>query len=453
MVLEDSVASSGAGTSQEQQNPAKTRRPKPKVSLEQLQIEQPMSDMDHQNQLVFLDMMLSRMLDDDTDNKIGEVLTEEQLEELSTDCNVMAHAWIESVIAVRSTAGTKDPLVPSLPFPYSGGIRTAPASTLGWGNVEDLTDLNITAASSARVPDSYITALRHKVYLPLSMFTHEHLMKEAANVEQEKHTLPSLAKVMIPKVKQFMESELLLAKADWDGAYEYLIPAIKVAGGESFAEMFRDWHLCCKSTEQYQDNDSFHIIRQFDTDMRRRFFAHNGSFRLGSYLINGANGITRFAANYALKRQIEQAQQLASSIATLQKETEAGFAALARGYAPSSIGPDRGAKRVNTIRQINTPFHASNRPIAASPGCCTRCGRKSHRARDCTETTLATSKDPIVCDFNNGRLHTRVGNHERCFRFNSGVGCNRTAHPTKGKHKCSLCGNDDHAAVNCGRAE
>lgn len=217
--------------------------------------------------------------------------------------------------------------------------------------------------------------------------------------------------------------------------------------------MFRAWYLCCKNTEQYKDNESFPIIRQFEIDTRRRFFAHDGKFRLGRYILDGPNGITPFAANYALKLQREQAKQTESSFAAMRKQTEASFSALAQKFSPSSAGVDRNPRHASLNRLSNSSFPSSNRPPAASPGCCARCGRKAHRARDCTESTVAKTGDSIICDFRNGRLYTRAGNVERCFRYNSGLGCSTTAHATEGKHKCTLCGNDNHAAVNCGRAE
>ena len=52
-------------------------------------------------------------------------------------------------------------------------------------------ELDSASASRPHVSSLYINALRHKIYLPLNMFTYDHLTTIGPNIKTEKITIPS----------------------------------------------------------------------------------------------------------------------------------------------------------------------------------------------------------------------------------------------------------------------
>ena len=350
----------------------------------------------------------------------------------------------------RITAEKTTPILPSGEAPYTGATTTDPVTVTppsAWGEFGSLDVLDSSSSSQAQVPKLYANALKHKIFLPLTMFTYDHLTAIAPNIKTEKFVIPSsLAKIIIPDVKPYLPLEDQMPKAEWDNAWDRFIGTISSACGEQYGRMFRNWYQACKQHSYYQKDDMFPIIRRFDIDKRCLFFACDRGFVLGKYLLDGVDGITSYAANYSIQKQTELARQNENAIFTLTNKLSP------MRSLPSASGPDRSSKR-NNFRNPSSLFQSSNRTPTASPDCCSRCGRNSHRAKDCSESTLANGTDPIICDLRGGRFFTRAGNLERCFRVNAGLTCSNSSHATSGKHKCSLCGDASHAAPQCSKAE
>jgi hypothetical protein len=419
----------------------------PKVSLSQVTVGTHMRRLDHREQELVLAMLSRRMA---IEENIQAEFSAEQLKVLAEDCEDMAKA--------RIAAEKVTSIVPSGETPYSSaGMPSLTTATIAptpstavppaWGDFSSLVVLDSSSSSRAQVPKLYTDALKHKIFLPLSMFTYDHLTDVAPNIKTEKFVIPSsLTKIIIPDVKPYLPLEGQMPKAEWDNAWSRFVDAISSACGVQFGKMFQSWYHACKQHSYYQKDDTFPLIQQFDIDKRRLFFAHDPGFVLGKYLLDGADGITSYAANYSIQRQTDLARQNEIAISALANKLSP-----TRSLPPTS-GPDRSPKR-NSFRSSSSSFQSSNRPTTASPDCCSRCGRNSHRARDCSESTLADGGDPIICDLRGGRFFTRAGNLERCFRFNAGLACSNSGHTTSGKHKCSLCGNAGHAAPQCSKAE
>ena len=184
------------------------------------------------------------------------------------------------------------------------------------------------------------------------MFTYDHLTAIAPNIKTEKFVIPSsLMKIIIPDVKPYLPLEDQMPKAEWDNAWDRFIGAISSACGEQYGRMFQDWYQACKQHSYYQKDDMFPIIRQFDIDKRRLFFARDRGFVLGKYLLDGADGNTSYAANYSIQIQTELARQNENAIFALTNRLSP-----MRSLPPAS-GPDRSAKR-NNFRNPSSPFRA-----------------------------------------------------------------------------------------------
>lgn len=393
------------------------------LSLSDIVIGSNMASLTPERQEIIFILMLERLRADLADDA-EQGLTDEHLRMLSDDCEAMAQAQAKVLRNIAKPAAGVSPYAPGAPEPVAAPGAN-PASS--WGSFNALPVLDNAGGSSVHVPSEYIGALRHKVYLPLSMFTYTHLTLVAPSVETEKYTDPAtMAKVIIPKTKLYLPTELELSKADWDGAWKRYIVAITDASDEDFGRMFRSWYEACQAHTYYHRDDLFPVLRRFDADKRKMFFARPRGFLLHSNLFDGPEGIVAAAADYSI--QLASTPRLSPSA--------------------SSIGPARTFKRpVNRP----TPFPPSNRQPTAAVDCCARCGRTGHRARTCTQSTIANGSDPILCDFRDGRFFTRAGGEERCFRFNSGLQCQLQDHSANGKHKCTLCGGFNHPATSCTR--
>lgn len=84
----------------------------------------------------------------------------------------------------------------------------------------------------------------------------------------------------------------------------------------------------------------FPIIRQFDIDKCRQFFGQDKGFMLGKYLLEGADGITSYAANYSVEKQIDLAKQSETAITALVHK-------LISSCSSYTIGPDCTSKRAS----------------------------------------------------------------------------------------------------------
>ncbi|KAF8306979.1 hypothetical protein DL93DRAFT_154412 [Clavulina sp. PMI_390] len=427
------------GSSHSETSPSKnTRNPEdaPEIQLEHIRHGPAMKAIGEERGQVIVSMLSRTMY---LEGEMGKTPTAAEMEDLAVQCDAMAQAETDAIKRVGILKSTT-PKTPYGSVPV-GALKASSTTPAPWGNFDSLPRLDPSGAAQVHIPIEYIAALTNKVYLPLNMFTYDHLTKEAPQIDTEKYTHPlTLAKIVVPKTKPFLSAEYDLPKAQWDGAWRRYIDAIEEASGDTqFADMFRRWHQICRNHSFYERDDMFPVLRQFDIDKRKLFFHRRDGFVLDESLLSGPEGIVSFAADYSIQQQREAIKLNEASIAAMN----------AKLSTTCSSGPERSPRRFTRPQ----PFPAGNRTLSANPDCCARCGRKGHQARRCHESTLAKGGSPILCDFRDGRFFTRANNEERCFRFNSGLHCNSTDHAAAGKHKCTLCGSDAHCAVQCSRAE
>ena len=132
----------------------------PKVSLSQIVLGTHMHRLDRREQELVLAMMAGRMAIVD---KVRVEFSAEQLNALAEDCDDMAKA--------RITAEKTTPIVPSGEALYAGVTTVTPPSA--WGEFGSLDVLDSSSSSQAQVPKLYTDALKHKIFLPLTMFTYD----------------------------------------------------------------------------------------------------------------------------------------------------------------------------------------------------------------------------------------------------------------------------------------
>jgi hypothetical protein len=82
-------------------------------------------------------------------------------------------------------------------------------------------------------------------------------------------------------------------------------------------------------------------------------------------------------------------------------------------------------------------------------GCCAQCGRNTHRARECKESTLRNGRDAIPTEArpdSRGLWSKGARGQEICVRYNIGT-CINDRHPQM--HICTLCLQRGHGAQTC----
>jgi len=361
--------------------------------------------------------------------ELSSVPTSSELHEVANNCEGLAEAHLaaKSKIASLRTIHHEDDLPPT---------STSKISKVAsrWALSGPLPRLETAVSSYTEAPRQFQDAIKCKLYVPLNMFTSEHLETIAVTAKQTRWVDPDTGdKIYIPDSTNYIDVENTLSKSLWEEAYRNFVLVIKGVCGAQMADMFSRWHTLCQTHHLYRSDDDFVIILRFDISIRKQFFWKSEPFDLGEYLFTGTNGIQRFAYEVQNERN---ATVLAAAVS-----------------GPSAVTTySGGADRSRKSRQAypRSPFQQGSRTYTASVGCCARCGRKSHRVRECTEEKLAKG-GAVISDFRDGHFFLREGNKELCFRFNTGNRCTYPEHPDA--HRCTLCGRSGHGAHSCPRSE
>jgi hypothetical protein len=393
-------------------------RTPPIVLLSQIQIGPKLQLLSRKDQMTMLFMSVDRAF---SQGEISFDPTATELHNLANECEGLAEAHLAAQSKIASLQNTS--------LEDNATLRPGTSKVASrWALSAPLPRLELAVSPNTEAPRHFHDAVKCKLYIPFNMFTTEHLETIAVTAKQTRWVDPDTSdKIYVPDTTSFINAEGSLSKSQWEEAYRNFIPVIQNACGPELADMFRRWHSLCQTHHLYRSDSDFVIILRFDISIRKQFFLKSEPFELGEYLFAGTNGIQRFAYE-------------------VQNERNAAALAAAGAY---SGGPERTQKpRQGYARP---PFQPSSRPYTAPASCCARCGRKSHRARDCSEEKLAKGGD-IISDFRDGRFFLRNGNKELCFRFNTGSRCTYAEH-SRDTHRCTLCSRSGHGAYTCSQCE
>ena len=370
----------------------------PTILLAQIQIGPKLTLLTQTEQLMILHMCADRAF---KHGELSPTPTADELHSLAEECEGLAEARVAAAAKISSIGNPYQATNPDV-APARG--RTSKVNSR-WAVSGPLQRLELAISSSSEAPRHFHDAIKCKLYIPLNMFTFSHLETIAMTAKQTRWVDPDSGdKIFVPDTASFINLEGTLSKSEWEEGYRNFIPVVRNACGPDMADMFTRWHSLCQTHHLYRNDNDFIIILRFDISIRKQFFLKTEPFELGEYLFAGTNGIQRFAYEVQNERN---ATALAAATAS-------------PAIAPYSGGPDRQHKPRGGYPR-NPSFPPSSRGFAASLGCCARCGRKSHRARDCSEDKLSKG-GAISCDYKDGRFITRDTNKELCFRYNTGTG-------------------------------